>query len=83
MAFSLRSRLKKGFKRKKHEKPEIKIDKITIDKIQKLKQQISLDPEKDHLLDFSRIVRYFFMKLLKIRYHFRPLIDYEVDRYQV
>ncbi len=70
MAIPIKSRLKKRFKRKKQNEPEIRVDEITKNKLQKLRQQISDTPEKDHSSEFSAIIRFFFMKLLKIRYYF-------------
>lgn len=69
MAFSVKSAFKKRTKSKKKHK-EIDIHKVTTDKIQSLKENIPLDPTKDHSVDFSGIVKNFFMKLLKIKYHF-------------
>lgn len=70
MAFSLKSTLKKRGKGKKKPKKPIEVLKVTSDKISQLRQNISENPNKDHSIVYAGIVRHFFMKLLKIRYHF-------------
>lgn len=70
MAFSFGSILKKRFKHKKSKKIETKIDEITENKLRKLKQNISINTQKDYSSEFSGIVRSFFMKFFKVRYQF-------------
>lgn len=70
MAFSVKNIVKKRYKAKKHPKRQVQLDRVAYEKITKLRGEISQNPNKDHSSEFSKIVRQFFMALLKIRHHF-------------